>query len=67
MNTEKDRTPQDDPAAKPPPRQHDPLDDALADSFPASDPVAPATPHQSVKADDKQLGEHAGRRNPKAR
>jgi hypothetical protein len=57
MTTEKDRTPQDDPAVKPPPRQHDPLDDALADSFPASDPVAPAVPPQSVKADEKQRKE----------
>ncbi len=57
MNTEKNRTPEHDPAVKPPPRQHDPLDDALADSFPASDPVAPAAPRQSVTGDEKQRKE----------
>jgi len=38
------------------------LDDALAASFPASDPVSPGAPHRSVVADRERLADHvAGR------
>lgn len=41
------------------PKHEDALDDALADSFPASDPVAPVTPHTSVPHDRGQTEELA--------
>jgi hypothetical protein len=48
-------TPQSD---KPAPHKEKALDDALADSFPASDPVAPGAPHRSVIADKRHLADH---------
>jgi hypothetical protein len=56
-----------DPAAKPTKKDEDRLDDALADSFPASDPVATASPHRSVVADEHKLDEHAGDADHKAK
>ena len=34
-------------------RQKDPLDDALQDSFPASDPPSMTEPHQNEPSDDR--------------
>jgi len=47
------------------PKQNEQLDDALADSFPASDPVSPTVPHQSVRADEKHIVEHSVSRDEK--
>jgi len=43
------------------------LDEALADSFPASDPVAPGAPHRSTRADEHHLAEHAVRREDESK
>jgi len=43
------------------------LDDALADSFPASDPVAPATPVTKPTIDPKTLKKDAGKACEKAK
>ncbi|HLZ67298.1 MAG TPA: hypothetical protein VKQ29_13785 [Aliidongia sp.] len=45
-------------AGKSPASKDKALDDALADSFPASDPVSPGAPHRSTRADEQQLAEH---------
>lgn len=47
------------------PTQEDALDDALADSFPASDPISPGAPHRSTRADEKHLAEHVRGRSDK--
>ena len=48
------------------PHKEKALDDALADSFPASDPVAPGAPHRSVVADRQHIADHiAGRADKK--
>jgi len=49
------------PAARPAHKEKA-LDDALADSFPASDPIAPGAPHRSVVADRERLADHAAAR-----
>jgi hypothetical protein len=43
---------------KPKPVEEQALDDALADSFPASDPISPGAPHRSTRADEKHIAEH---------
>jgi hypothetical protein len=58
---------QKDPAVMPKQKQEDLLDDALADSFPASDPVASAAPSRSVVADPDKLDEHAGDADQKSK
>jgi hypothetical protein len=45
-------------AIKPKQSKEEALDDALADSFPASDPVSPGAPHRSTRADEKHIAEH---------
>ncbi len=51
---------------KPAPHKEKALDDALADSFPASDPVAPSIPHESVVADEEHLADHVTSHDHKA-
>lgn len=43
---------------KPKPTKEQALDEALADSFPASDPVSPGAPHRSTRADERHIAEH---------
>ncbi|MDB5360619.1 MAG: hypothetical protein JWO51_1916 [Rhodospirillales bacterium] len=49
--------------AKPNPKKEEALDDALADSFPASDPISPGAPHRSTRADEKHIAEHIASRD----
>ncbi|HEV2675610.1 MAG TPA: hypothetical protein VGV37_13785 [Aliidongia sp.] len=44
--------------SKPAAPKEEALDDALADSFPASDPISPGAPHRSVVADEEHLADH---------
>lgn len=50
------------PSGKPAPHKEKALDDALADSFPASDPISP---HRSVVADEKHLADHVSSHDEK--
>jgi hypothetical protein len=54
-------------AAKPAPKREAALDDALADSFPASDPISPGAPHRSTRADEKHIAEHVASHDDKAK
>lgn len=53
------------PSVKPAPHKEKALDDALADSFPASDPISPGAPHRSVVADEKHLADHVASHDDK--
>lgn len=53
------------PSGKPAPHKEKALDDALADSFPASDPISPGAPHRSVVADEKHLADHVSSHDEK--
>jgi hypothetical protein len=52
--------------AKPTPKKEEALDDALADSFPASDPISPGAPHRSTRADEDHIAEHVASHDEKA-
>lgn len=54
------------PIGKPAPREEKALDDALADSFPASDPISPGAPHRSVVADEDHLADHVASHEEKS-
>jgi hypothetical protein len=45
-------------SGKSPASKDEALDDALADSFPASDPVSPGAPHRSTRADEAHIADH---------
>jgi len=43
------------------------LDEALADSFPASDPISPGAPHRSTRADEGHIAAHVAGQDDKAK
>jgi hypothetical protein len=62
-NTQRDRTGSDSPAADPQAPGHDEwlIDEALAETFPASDPPAPAQPGSTVGSHYAARARDAGR------
>jgi len=59
-------TPQAD-AVKPSAKKEAALDEALADSFPASDPISPGAPHRSTRADEGHIAAYVAGHDDKAK